>query len=150
MRRIGVTAATLVLALVSSGCLGSGENLAHKCTATDKRFLATAAVDLTVLGIWTADFNAGEADAEELAQLAFDAAERIGHVQPRDPSLRTAQRYLDAMYTEYGKAITLKAEGKPAGEHVYRAYGLANFAYDLLLAAQPELERKGCSVATLL
>jgi hypothetical protein len=150
LRRIGVLAATLGLLACASGCVGSGEAVGHTCVATDKRFIATASVDVTALGILTADYQSGQAELGEVAQQAFDAADRVAHVEPRDPSLRTAQKYLDAMFTEYGEAVTLQEEGKDAGERMYRAYGLANFAHDVLVQAQPELLQRGCDVGPLL
>ena len=54
------------------------------------------------------------------------------------------------MFTEYGEAVTLYAEGKDSGEHVFRACGLANFARDVLAEAQPALQQEGCDVAPLL
>jgi hypothetical protein len=74
----------------------------------------------------------------------------VGRTDPKDPALRQAQKYLDAMFTEYGEAVTLYAEGKDSGERMHRAYGLANFARDVLAQAQPALQREGCNVAPLL
>jgi hypothetical protein len=149
LRRIGVLAATLGL-LACAGCAGSGAVVGHSCGATDRRFIETASIDVTALGLLTADYQSGQANPEEVARQAFDAAERVGHVEPRDPSLRAAQKYLDAMFTEYGHAVRLQSEGKDAGERMYRAYGLANFAHDVLAQAQPELLQRGCDVGALL
>src|SRR5919106_1592535 len=110
LRRFGLTAAALVLALTAFGCGG----------------------------------------AEEIAVEAFSASARVANVEPKDPSLRQAQKYLDAMFTEYGEAVTLHAEGTDSGEHMYRAYGLANFARDVLAEAQPALQHAGCDVSPLL
>ncbi|MEO8290657.1 MAG: hypothetical protein ABI649_06640 [Gaiellaceae bacterium] len=137
------------LALLS-GCSGEGSALAHSCTATDQRFIQTASVDVTALGVLTTDYRSGEADAEDVAQQAFDAAKRVRRVKPEDPSLKTAQKYLDAMFQEYAEAVTLQAEGGDSGERMYRAYGLANFAHDVLAQAQPALSRQGCDVGPLL
>jgi hypothetical protein len=150
LRRLGVLAATLFLLACASGCGRSGEVLGHTCVATDKRFIATASTDVMALGMLSVDFQSGQADPTEVAQQAFDAAKRVSHVEPRDPALRTAQRYLDAMFNEYGAAVTMQGEGKDAGERMYRAYGLANFAHDVLIQAQPDLLEKGCDVGPLL
>jgi hypothetical protein len=109
LRRISVIAATLFLLACAAGCTGSSEARGHSCGAMDKSFIATASVDVTALGSLTADYQSGLAGPEEVAQEAFDAAERVTHVKPRDPSLRTAQKYLDGMFREYGEAITLHA-----------------------------------------
>ena len=150
LRRFGVIAATLVFVAASAGCGGSKSAHGHSCTATDQRFIQTASSDVTGLGMLTADFQSGQADAKEVAQQAFDAAVRVQHTDPDDPSLRAAQRYLDAMFQEYGTAITIQAKGGDAGERMYRAYGLANFAHDVLTQAQPALYERGCDVSTLL
>jgi hypothetical protein len=150
LRRIGVHAATLVLLAVASGCSGGGTALAHSCTATDQRFIQTASVDVTALGVLTTDYQSGQADAKAVARQAFDAARRVTHVKPQDPSLQAAQTYMDAMFQEYGEAVTLQAKGEDAGERMHRAYGLANFAHDVLAQAQPELSAHGCDVGPLL
>ena len=149
LRRISVIAATLFL-LVLAGCSRSSEASEHSCGAADKSFIATASIDVTALGSLTADYRNGLTGADEVAQEAFDAAERVTHVKPRDPSLRTAQKYLDGMFREYGEAVTLQGKGEDGGERMYRAYGLANFAHDVLAQAQPELLSKGCDVGPLL
>ena len=150
LRRIGLTAAALVFALVVAGCTASEEAVGHSCGATDKRFIETASVNMTALGIWAAGYQNGEIDAKEIVRESRDAARRVSYVEPRDPSLRKAQELIDAMFTEYGVAVALHAKGKEAGERMYRAYGLANFARDVLVDAQPELAKRGCDVTALL
>jgi hypothetical protein len=150
LRRISVIAATLSLFACAAGCTGSSEARGHSCGAMDKSFIATATVDVTALGSLTADYQSGLAGPDEVAQEAYDAAERVTHVKPRDPSLRTAQKYLDGMFREYGEAITLQGKGEDGGERMYRAYGLANFAHDVLAQAQSDLLSKGCDVGPLL
>ena len=105
---------------------------------------------MTGLGALTADYQSGQAEPKDVAQQAFDAAVRVQHTDPKDPSLKAAQKYLDAMFQEYGTAVTIQAKGGDAGERMYRAYGLANFAHDVLLQAQPALSERGCDVAPLL
>ncbi len=147
--RVSLTAAALSLAILA-GCGGSRDPLAHSCVATDQKFIQTASLDVTAFSELADDFRSGEVGAEEIAVEAFDAAVRVGRTKPNDPALRQAQRYLDAMFTEYGEAVTLNAEGKDSGERMFRAYGLANFARDVLAEAQPALQREGCDVAPLL
>lgn len=153
MRRIGVTAAALALAFAVGFAvrgLGSDEALVHSCGATDKRFIQTASVNMTALGIWAAGYKSGEIEPEQIADQAHDAAERVGYVRPSDPSLREAQKLIDAMFEEYGDAVALYAKGKDAGEPMHRAYGLANFARDVLVDAEAELAKQGCDVGALL
>src|SRR5262245_22259132 len=107
-------------------------------------------MDLTGLGSLNGGYQSGQVEAKEVAQQAFDSAVRVQHTDPKDPSLRTAQRYLDAMSQEYGNAVTIQAKGGDAGERMYRAYGLANFAHDVLVQAQPALYERGCDVGPML
>jgi hypothetical protein len=150
LRRIGVLAATLTLLACTTACGGSGSALTHSCGASDRRFIETASIDVTALGSLSVDYQSGNAAPDEVAQEADEAAQRVTHVEPRDPSLRTAQKYLDAMFREYGEAVRLQGAGKDAAERMYRAYGLANFAHDVLVQAQPELLQRGCDVGPLL
>ena len=143
----------LVLAFVVGFALrrGGEEALAHSCGATDKRFIKTASTNMTGLSIWAEGYKSGEISADEVEREARAAARRIGYVKPRDPALRQAQRLMIPMFDEYGSAVSLadKKRGE-AGEHMYRAYGLANFARELLVKAQPALAKHGCDVGPLL
>jgi hypothetical protein len=150
LRRTGVTAATLLLALAPLGCGASRDPLAHTCGASDQKFIQVANVDVTAFNDLAGAFRAGEVGPAEIAEEAFSAAERVGRVEPTDPTLKQAQKYLDSMFTEYGEAVILHAEGKNPGERMHRAYGLANFARDVLAEAQPALHAEGCDVAPLL
>ena len=149
MLRVSLIAAALSLAILA-GCGGSREPLAHSCVATDQKFIQTATVDVNAFNELADGFRSGSIGAEEIALEAFDAAARVGRTEPRDPAHRQAQKYLDAKVTEYGEAETQYAEGKDSGDRMYRAYGLANFARDVLAQAQPALQREGCDVAPLL
>ena len=150
LRRIGVIAATLVLVALSTACGGEKSVHGHSCGPTDQKFIQTASTDMTGLGVLNADYQSGAVKAKDVSQQAFDASVRIQHTDPKDPSLQTAQRYLDAMFQEYGAAVTIQAKGGDAGERMYRAYGLANFAHDVLTQAQPALYKRGCDVGPLL
>jgi hypothetical protein len=154
VRKIGVTAAALVIAFgIGFAAREGGEReaaAAHFCSATDRDFIRTATTDMTQLGIWAASYKEGGAEPEEVAREARAAARRVGYVDPRDPSLEKAQTLMSAMFLEYGEAVELYGAGKPAGERMYRAYGLANFARDVLVDAEPPLAALGCDVSPLL
>jgi hypothetical protein len=150
LRRLGVTAAALLLLAVTAGCGSSHGPAAHSCGATDRRFLATASVDVTAFDVWRQDYAAGTMTADAAAREAFDSAKRITHVEASDPSLRTAQDYLDGMFTKYGEAVRLHAQGKDGGERMYLAFTFASGAHDVLAQAQPALQREGCDVGALL
>jgi hypothetical protein len=149
LRRLGVTAATLLLA-AAVGCTGSREARAHTCSAKDRHFLQTAGVDMTAFGLLRQDLTSGSITPQEASRAALDAAKRVAHVEPSDPALRAAQRYLDGMFTEFGEAVKLHGEGKDARERMYRAFILANGVHEVLAKAQPALQREGCNVAGLL
>jgi hypothetical protein len=148
--RVSLTAAALPLAILAVGCGGSRDPLAHSCVATDQKFIRAASIDVVAFDDLAGDFRSGKVGAEEIAAQAFDAADRVGRTEPHDPALRQAQKYLDAMFMEYGEAVTLNAQGKDSGQRMFRAYGLANFARGVLAEAQPALQREGCDVAALL
>jgi hypothetical protein len=151
LRATGLTAALLALTIVAGGCTETRAAVGHSCGALDKRFLETAGVNMTALGMLAEGFQTGAMTYGEVVDEAQAAAKRIGHVTPRDPSLRKAQTLISAMFREYGDAVELQSNGKPeAGERMYRAYGLANFARDVLQQAQPALAERGCDVAPLL
>ncbi len=150
LRRIGVIAATLALVALSSGCTRGESVQGHSCGPTDQKFIQTASTDMIGLGVLNADYQSGAVEAKDVSQQAFDASVRIKHADPKDPALKTAQRYLDGMFQEYGTAVTIQSEGGDAGERMYRAYGLANFAHDVLAQAQPALYKEGCDVGPLL
>ena len=150
MRRSGVIAAALALVALSTGCGAEKSVHGHSCGPTDQKFIQTVSTDMTGLGVLNADYQSGAVKAKDVSRQAFDASVRIQHTDPKDPSLKTAQRYLDAMFQEYGTALTIQAKGGDAGERMYRAYGLANFAHDVLAQAQPALYKRGCDVGPLL
>ena len=57
---------------------------------------------------------------------------------------------MDSMLVEYRKAITAKERKRDPSRHMYRAYGLASFARDVLQQAAPALQHRGCDVKSLL
>jgi len=105
---------------------------------------------MTALNLWASGYQDGSIDGDSVAEQARDAAQRVYYAKPTDPSLREAQSLLGAMFTEYAKAVQAESSGKPAGPKMYRAYGLANFARQVLVEAEPGLEGKGCDVQSLL
>jgi hypothetical protein len=151
---IGALAAALVLALGLGVAVRAGDSASrvqHSCGATDKRFIRTAGTNMTALGVWSDGYRSGDISPEDVAREARDAAKRVAYVQPQDPSLKLAQRLIDGMFVEYGEAVSLAAKERTrAGRHMHRSYGLANFARDVLVEAQPALAAQGCDVGPLL
>jgi hypothetical protein len=151
LRWTGLTAALLALTIVAGGCTESSVAVGHSCGALDRRFIQTAEVNMTALGMLAEGYQTGAMAPEQVVKEARAAAKRVTYVTPRDPSLRTAQTLIGAMFLEYGDAVHRRARGKPnAGERMHRAYGLANFARDVLQQAQPALAEQGCDVGALL
>jgi hypothetical protein len=122
----------------------------HTCSATDKQFIATTELSMTALGIWGDDYRRGEATAAEVIAEARRATVRVETLNPSDPALRKTKAFMAAMLAEYGRAMVAKSKQKDASSHMYRAFGLANFAHDVLVDAEPELRRRGCDVSALL
>jgi len=155
MRRIGLTAAgllamvTVALALVTSG--RARPNLAtHTCSATDRQFIETARTNMTALGLWSEQYESGETGGIEVVSQARAGAKIVRGTGPTDFSLQQTQRLLVGMLAEYAKAVQLQDRHGNAGPHMYRAYGLANYAHGVLTRAKRPLFKLGCDVRPLL
>ena len=152
--RTGLTAAGLALfaavVLLTGGGRAQSATVEHTCSATDRQFIAKTGLTMTALGVWGDDYRRGDVSEDDLVSEARRAAKRVASLAPRDPSLRQAQVLVAGMFTEYGRAMSAKAASKDAAPHMYRAYGLANFAFDVLSDAEPELASRGCDVSALL
>ena len=122
----------------------------HTCSATDKQFIAKTELSMTALGIWGDDYRSGEATEAEVIAEARRATARVQTLNPSDPALRETKTFMAGMLAEYARAMVAKSKKKDASSHMYRAYGLANFAHEVLVDAEPELRRRGCDVSSLL
>ena len=103
----------------------------HTCSATDKQFIAKTQLSMTALGVWGDDYRNGEATEAQLIAEARRATMRVETLNPSDPALRKTKTFMAAMLAEYGRAMVAKAKQKDAAPHMYRAYGLANFAHEI-------------------
>jgi hypothetical protein len=155
VRRIGLTAAgllatvTVALALVTS--VRARPNLAiHTCSATDRQFIETARTNMTALGLWSEEYESGDAGGAEVVSQARAGAKIVRGTGPTDFSLQQAQRLLVGMLNEYARAVQLQNRQGNAGPHMYRAYGLANYAHAVLTRAERPLSKLGCDVRPLL
>jgi hypothetical protein len=155
MRRIGLTAAgllamvTIALALVTSG--RARPNLAiHTCSATDRQFIETARTNMTALSLWSEQYESGDAGGAELVKQARAGAKIVRATGPTDSSLQQTRRLLVGMLTEYARAVQLQDRQGDAGPHMYRAYGLANYAHTVLMRAERPLAKLGCDLRPLL
>ena len=154
MRRLGLSAAGLValcalaLALATNG--RAKPSLAHTCSATDRQFIQDAQINMTALGLWAAQYESGDAKAAEVVSEAKREEKTIRGIAPTDPSLAQTRHLMIGMLTEYAKAVEIQQHHGNAGPHMYRAYGLANYAHTVLQKAQPALVTRGCDLTDLL
>jgi hypothetical protein len=150
--RIGLTAAgvlaVLLLALTLATSGRARPNMVHTCSATDRQFIETARTNMTALELWSEQYQSGEATKDDLVGQARTAARIVRGSRPTDYSLQQTRRLVTGMLTEYAKAV--QAKQRDAGPHIYRAYGLANFAHTVLVRAQSPLAQLGCDIRPLL
>ena len=137
------------LSLLASGC-GQVARAAHTCSATDRDFIGTAQLNMTSLNVWAEDYLHGAVKPSVVVKQARNAAKLVKNTNPSDPSLEKTKYLMNAMFNEYATAVLVKSRHRDPGRHIYRAYGLANFAHDVLTEAQPALTERGCDVASLL
>jgi hypothetical protein len=149
-------AAGLAVALVAVSSsvllLGGNSNAAvsHTCSATDRQFLGTAQLNMAAVGTLSQDYLQGAAEADEVILQTDSAITSLANTNPSDPSLSKTRAILRAMFLNYGRAIRADKHHKDPGAYIYRAYGLANFAHDVLSQAKPALAKRGCDVSPLL
>ena len=149
-------AAGFALALFAMGSLvlvlgGKGRAaVAHTCSATDRQFIGAAQLNMAALGSLSEDYLHGDAKAADVIEQTQNAVVGLGSTDPSDPSLSKTRAILRAMFLEYGRAIRADEHHHNPGKYIYHAYGLANFAHDVLAQAQPALVKRGCDVSPLL
>lgn len=131
------------------GGTGSAQ-IVHTCSATDKQFIDAAQLNMASLSSASEDYLHGDSKASEVIDTDRNALDNIRSTGPSDPSLARTRAILSAMFVEYGRAIRANQHHKDPGMYIYRAYGLANFAHDILEQAQPALKQRGCDVSSLL
>jgi hypothetical protein len=146
-----LSAAALVVAIVpfvAGGCARAP--VAHTCSATDKQFIGITQVDMDSLGYWSESLASGDAGPAQVISQTKIAERSVTATAPTDPTLVQTRLILRAMLSEYWRAVAARQHHREAGVHMMRAYGLANFAHDALVQAQPALMSKGCDVSPLL
>ncbi len=122
----------------------------HTCSVTDRHFITKAQLNIAALGSLSDEYLNGDAKADDVIGLTESAVTAIQNTNPNDPSLAKTRAILRAMFLEYGRAIRADKQKRSPGKYIYRAYGLANFAHDVLAQAQPALAKRGCDVTPLL
>jgi len=138
---------SLVLLL---GGNGRAATVAHTCSATDRQFIGAAQLNMEALGSLSEDYLHGDAKAGDVIEQTQTALAGLGSTNPSDPSLSKTRAILRAMFLEYSRAIRANEHHRNPGKYIYHAYGLANFAHDVLAQAQPALFKRGCDVSPLL
>jgi hypothetical protein len=132
------------------GGKGTAAPMKYTCTPTDRQFIGAAQLNMAALGSLSEDYLRGDAKAAEVIDQSETAVTAMVNANPSDASLSKTRTILRAMFSEYGRAIRADARNKNPGKYIYRAYGLANFAHDILAQAQPGLAKRGCDVSPLL
>lgn len=155
MRLVGLTAAGLLAAVIvvlatSGHGAEASSSIKHSCSATDRQFIREARINMVALGNSGHEFITGRGDAKTVIADARRAEAAVAYVRPNDRSLEQARVLMRTMFREYGVAVKEKTKNRDAGPHIYRAYGLANLAREILVEAQPGLEEAGCDVTGLL
>jgi hypothetical protein len=156
MRRIALYGVGLLLAFVlgltytTTSRANGSKHVVHTCTPTDRDFIETAKTNMAAIGLWGEQYLSGDAPAQDVADESERAAKIVSGTAPSDSSLAQARKLLVGVFTEYQKAMLQQARHRGAGKHIFHAYGLANFAHDVLVQAAPALARRGCDVAPLL
>src|SRR6476659_3798870 len=156
MRRIALyglgllLASALALTYVTSSRAKPGGPVSHTCSVTDRAFIDGAKTNVDAVDLWGQQYLDGDAGAGDVAAEAARAAKIVGATSPTDPSLAQTRKLLVAMFTAYRKAMEQRAKHRDSGNQIYQTYGLANFAHDVLLKAEPELSKRGCDVSSLL
>lgn len=143
-------ASALALTYANSSRAKSGGPVSHTCSVTDRAFINGAKTNVDAVDLWGQQYLDGDARPGDVAAESARAAKIVGATSPTDPSLAQTRGLLVAMFTAYGKAMEQRAKHRDASDHIFHAYGLANFAHDVLLNAEPALARRGCDVSPLL
>jgi hypothetical protein len=143
------TVVVLGVATLFVGETGNAQ-IRHTCSPTDRQFIDVAQLNMASLSSAAEDFLHGTSKADAVIESAGTALQNVNGTRPEDPSLAKTRAILAAMFVEYGKAIRADAKHRDPGKYVYRAYGLANFAHDVLAQAEQPLQQRGCDVSPLL
>jgi hypothetical protein len=124
--------------------------VSHTCSVTDRDFIEKVKTNLAAIDLWGQQYQTGDASATDVADQAARAAKIVEGTTPTDPSLEKTRKLLVGMFSEYRKAMERQAKHRDAGDNMFHAYGLANFAHDVLVQAEPALAKRGCFVEPLL
>ena len=147
---VGLLAATIVALATSGHGAKASSSVKHSCSAADKQFIRETRLNMIALSKSGHDFIMGQGDAKTVVEDARRAELAVAYVRPNDASLDNARILMRKMFSEYGVAVKQKMKNRDAGPHIYRAYGIANLVREILVDAQPGLEKAGCDVTDLL
>jgi hypothetical protein len=155
MRRVTLYGLGLLLAFAlgltyTTSSRAKSRHVAHVCTPTDRAFIETAKTNMAAIALWGQQYLDGDAEPADVAAESGRAAKIVGGTAPADVTLAQARKLLVGVFAEYQKAMQQEARHRAPGKHILQAYGLANFAHDVLAQAEPALAKRGCDVAPLL
>jgi hypothetical protein len=156
MRRIALyglgvlLASVLALTYATTSRAKAGGPVRHTCSVTDRAFIDTAKTNMAAVELWGQQYVDGDAAPGDVGAESGRAARIVDATTPTDPSLAQTRKLLVGMFTEYREAMEQHAKHRDAGDHIFHAYGLANFAHDVLEQAKPALAGRGCDVSALL
>ena len=145
-----LTCSGVLLVVGRSAHAADADKIHHVCSATDRQFIEITRANLASVRLWGNDFFHAGGSATDVVAATKDAHVALGGTSPTDPSLKKARDYFRSMFTEYGRGVKVKAAGRDASDHMYRAYSLGAYAGRILWDARPELRALGCDVSELL
>jgi hypothetical protein len=153
MLRLVVVVLMLVSAgaiLASAGRSSAPARIQHVCGLTDRQFLSNYQLQLTEVRMFGDDYLHGQAKAQDVIDVAREAARVVRTSAPQDPSLLVVRHYAPAMFLEFGRAVRARAAGKNASPAMYRSYSISSHVNEILRDAQPGLAAAGCNIGDLL
>ena len=105
---------------------------------------------MAALGTLSQDYLQGDAKADDVI-MQTDSAVTACSTRTR-AIRRSRRRGRSCARCSWSTARAIRADKhhKDPGKYIYRAYGLANFAHDVLAQAKPALAKRGCDVSPLL
>ncbi|HVC86922.1 MAG TPA: hypothetical protein VNC40_05785 [Gaiellaceae bacterium] len=138
------------MVLLLQGHSGASASPQHSCGLTDRQFITNYQVQLEAVGMYGTDYLQGDAKAQDVINVAQDAARSVRSSAPFDSSLQLVRRYAPAMFLDYANAVSQRAAGKNAGREMYLAYMIGARVRQVLRDAQPALAAAGCDVSGML
>ena len=119
------------------------------CSATDRKFIEIARVNLPAFATWRADYVAGGVDHASFAAVAQEARVLVERSGPHDRSLSQARLLASAMLAEYHRTATEREAGGLGAKSLLHAQQLEVTLRGHLAEAAPGLAAVGCEISAL-